>query len=39
VKARAASVRRVSPVDGSLAPIAEDGSLWLPAGQGALLKL
>lgn len=38
VEARARSIRRVSPVDRSLAPLAA-GSLWLPAGQGALLKL
>jgi hypothetical protein len=39
VKAHTESVRRVSPVDGSLVPVADDGSLWLRAGQGALLKL
>jgi hypothetical protein len=39
VKARAKSIKRVSPVDRSLAPLADEGSLWLPAGQGALLKL
>jgi hypothetical protein len=39
VKARAKSIRRVSPVDRSLTPLAMDGSLWLAAGQGMLLKL
>jgi hypothetical protein len=39
VKARATSMTRVSPVDRSLAPLPDDGSLWLPAGQGALLRL
>jgi hypothetical protein len=39
VEARSQRVRRVSPVDRSLAPPAKDGSLWLAAGQGALLKL
>jgi hypothetical protein len=39
VKARAKRIARVSPVDRSLAPLAKDGSLWLPAGQGMLLKL
>jgi hypothetical protein len=32
-------VRVVSPVDGSLRPIEPDQSLWLTAGQGALLRL
>jgi hypothetical protein len=39
VKTQSKSVRRVSPVDGSLMPVADDGSLWLRAGQGTLLKL
>jgi hypothetical protein len=39
VKTQSKSVRRVSPIDGSLVPVAEDGSLWLRAGQGTLLKL
>jgi hypothetical protein len=39
VKANASSVKWVSPVDRSLGPLARDGSLWLPAGQGALLQL
>jgi hypothetical protein len=39
VRTQAESVRRVSPVDRSLSPLGGDGSLWLPAGQGALLKL
>jgi hypothetical protein len=39
VKAQAKRIERVSPVDRSLAPLAKDGSLWLPAGQGMLLKL
>jgi hypothetical protein len=38
VKARAKRIRRVSPVDRSLTPLA-DGSLWLAAGQGMLLRL
>lgn len=29
----------ISPVDGSLLPLDKDGSLWLTAGQGALIKL
>lgn len=33
------NVQVVSPADGSLAPLAKDNSLWLPAGQGVLLKL
>jgi hypothetical protein len=39
VKARATRIRHVSPVDRSLAPLPDDGSLWLPAGQGVLLRL
>jgi hypothetical protein len=39
VTARGRSVSRVSPVDRSLEPLPRDGSLWLPAGQGALLVL
>jgi hypothetical protein len=39
VKAKAKSIRRVSPVDRSLIPLADDGSLLLRAGQGALLKM
>jgi hypothetical protein len=39
VNARSDRVRVVSPVDRSLAPLAAGSSLWLPAGQGALLKL
>jgi hypothetical protein len=39
VRAQARSIRRVSPVDRSLTPLADDGSLWLAAGQGMLLKL
>jgi hypothetical protein len=38
VKARAKSMKRVSPVDRSLRPLTK-GSLWLAAGQGMLLKL
>jgi hypothetical protein len=30
---------QISPVDAGLSPIEKDGSLWLTAGQGALLKL
>jgi hypothetical protein len=37
--ARSGTVRRVSPVDRSLEPLGKGGTLWLPAGQGALLKL
>jgi hypothetical protein len=34
------NVRLVSPVDGSLAPLGEaDDTLWLAAGQGALLRV
>jgi len=29
----------VSPVDGSVAPLEKDGSVWLAAGQGALIHL
>lgn len=39
VKAKAKSIRRVSPVDRSLIPLARDGSLWLRAGQAALLRV
>ncbi len=39
VKARTRPVRRVSPVDLSLTPLAKGGSLWLAAGQGMLLRL
>jgi hypothetical protein len=39
VRTRSTAVRRVSPVDRSLTRLPSDGSLWLPAGQGALLKL
>jgi hypothetical protein len=39
VKARASRPSRVSPVDRSPEPLPSDGSLWLPAGQGALLEL
>jgi hypothetical protein len=39
MKAHTKRLRRVSPVDSSLVPLAEDGSLWLRAGQGMLLKL
>ncbi len=35
----ASALRRVSPVDGSLVRLPADGSLWLSAGQGALLRL
>jgi hypothetical protein len=38
LKAQAKRIERVSPVDRSLAPLAKDGSLWLPAGQGMLLR-
>jgi hypothetical protein len=38
VKARAKSIKRVSPRDRSLTPLAKGGSLWLAAGQGMLLK-
>jgi hypothetical protein len=37
--ADAPHVQQVSPVDGSLAPIEKDNSIWLPAGQGALLRM
>ena len=39
VRTQAKRVERVSPVDRSLAPLADGDSLWLPAGQGMLLKL
>jgi len=39
VKANAKSVELVSLVDRSLKPLAADGSLWLRAGQGMLLKV
>jgi hypothetical protein len=39
VKAKAKTIRRVSPVDRSLTPLADDGSLWLRAGRGALVKM
>jgi hypothetical protein len=39
VKSTTDQIRVISPVDRSLAPLAGGGSLWLPAGQGALLKL
>jgi hypothetical protein len=39
VQAEAQRIRRVSPVDGSFAPVGRDGSLWLAAGQGTLLEL
>ena len=29
----------ISPVDGSISPLEEENSLWLAAGQGALLRL
>ncbi len=33
------AVGYISPVDGSLLPLEKDGSLWLTAGEGALIKL
>jgi hypothetical protein len=39
VKAPGRRVRRVSPVDRSLSRLGDGGSLWLAAGQGALLQL
>jgi hypothetical protein len=39
VRGQAKQIRRVSPVDRSLRPLAADGSLSLRAGQGALLRL
>jgi hypothetical protein len=39
VKAPGRRIRRVSPVDRSLSRLGNNGSLWLSAGQGALLKL
>lgn len=39
VKARSKGIRHVSPVDRSLSPLAAGGALWLPAGQGALVRI
>jgi hypothetical protein len=39
VKADTASIKRVSVVDRSLTPLGKNGSLWLRAGEGMLLKL
>ncbi|HZZ41974.1 MAG TPA: hypothetical protein VFE58_03490 [Tepidisphaeraceae bacterium] len=33
------NLRRISPVDGSLIDLEKDGSLWLTAGEGALLRV
>ena len=37
--ASAQAMRYFSPIDGSLAPAGDDGSLWLAAGQGTLIQL
>jgi hypothetical protein len=39
VRTPSKTVRHISPVDRSATRLPSDGSLWLPAGQGALLKL
>jgi hypothetical protein len=39
VRSRAQTIRRVSPIDRSLTPLARGGSFGLAAGEGALLKL